>query len=311
MMIDLNYEENPTHFRNSPIWYNSLIRIANRPIFFRNWSSAGVNHVKDVLDQNTVFLKYNVFKTRYKIKTTFVNYYGVVSSIKTLKTYFQPHEIINPKSELTCGQKLLSSINICNAAYKSIVKRIATTPSNSQEKWLNDCENYEHLIQWDKSYILPFFCTKETKLQSFQFKLLHRRIASNDFLCKIGISLTDKCTFCEQNTETLVHLFWDCDSVQAFWQGIQDWIIRHQIKPQNFSLTQPLCLGLVENIEDTLLHHALLVGRYHIYSSKLNNTLPNIRIFTQIFLKCQEIERCFAYKTNTVQKYNRKWGCFK
>ena len=26
---DLNYEENPTHFRNSPIWYNFLIRIAN------------------------------------------------------------------------------------------------------------------------------------------------------------------------------------------------------------------------------------------------------------------------------------------
>ena len=25
---DLNYEENPIHFRNSPIWYNSLIRIA-------------------------------------------------------------------------------------------------------------------------------------------------------------------------------------------------------------------------------------------------------------------------------------------
>ena len=47
------------------------------------------------------------------------------------------------------------------------------------------------------------------------------------------------------------------------------------------------------------MHHALLIGRYHIYSSKLNKTLPNIQIFLQIFLKCQEVEKFFAYKTNT------------
>jgi len=65
---------------------------------------------------------------------------------------------------------------------------------------------------------LPFYCTKETKLQAFQFKLLHRRIATNDYLYKIGISLTDICTFCEQKKESLIHLFWDCEFVQTFWK---------------------------------------------------------------------------------------------
>jgi hypothetical protein len=157
------------------------------------------------------------------------------------------------------------------------------------------------LIKWDKSYILPFYCTKETKLRSFQFKLLLRRIATNDYLYKIGISLTDICTFCEQNTKTLIHLFWDCEFVQTFLQNIQHWLIQHQIKPREFSLTLNTCLGLVDSTEDILLHHALLIVRYHIYSSKVKKTLPILQVFSQTILKCQEIEKCYAYKTNRLE----------
>ena len=36
-------------------------------------------------------------------------------------------------------------------------------------------------VNWEKNtYLLASKCTKETKLTEFQFKLLHRRIATND-----------------------------------------------------------------------------------------------------------------------------------
>ena len=155
------------------------------------------------------------------------------------------------------------------------------------------------------------YCTRETKLQTFQFQLLHRRIATDNYLYKMGISLTDSCTFYEQTTETLIHLFWECEFVETFWQNIQYWLIQRQVKPQDFSLNLSTCLGLVDNTEDLLLHHVLVIGRYHIYSSKIKKTLPNLHIFSQTFLKCQEIEKCFAYKTNAVKKYNSKWNRFK
>ena len=66
----LNYEENLTDFGNTPIWYNSLIRIANQPIFYRKWSRVGVNQAKDILDHKSDFLKYEDFESRYKVKTT-------------------------------------------------------------------------------------------------------------------------------------------------------------------------------------------------------------------------------------------------
>ena len=111
--------------------------------------------------------------------------------------------------------------------------------------------------------------------------------------------------------QILYNFLWECESVQKFWQNIQYWLIQHQVKPQHFSLNLPTCLGLVDNTEDILLHYALLTGRYHIYSSKIKKTLPNLHIFSQTFLKCQEIEKCFAYKTNAVKKYNSKWNRFK
>ena len=64
---NLIHEENPTHFGNAPIWYNSLIRIENRPIFYSDWSRAGVNQVKDLLDQKFDFLKYQVLKLATKL----------------------------------------------------------------------------------------------------------------------------------------------------------------------------------------------------------------------------------------------------
>ena len=54
-------------------------------------------------------------------------------------------------------------------------------------------------VNWKSTYLLPFWCTKETKLREFQFKFLHRGIATNDFLYKIGIKQSDSCTFCGEN----------------------------------------------------------------------------------------------------------------
>ena len=37
----------------------------------------------------------------------------------------------------------------------------------------------------------------------FQFKLLHRRIPTNDFLAKIGIKDDPRCSFSKEETETV------------------------------------------------------------------------------------------------------------
>ena len=104
-----------------------------------------------------MFFKFNNFKSHYKVKTTFLTYYGVVSALTKLKKPLQDQVTMNSTNQPTCGQKLTSSSNICKEAYQLIVKRITSTPAKSQRKWIMDCENYQNSIEWDKSYILPSF----------------------------------------------------------------------------------------------------------------------------------------------------------
>jgi len=40
--------------------------------------------------------------------------------------------------------------------------------------------------------------------------------AQNNFLKKIGLVDSEKCTFCERETEKLAHLFWACPKTQYF-----------------------------------------------------------------------------------------------
>ena len=99
-------------------------------------------------------------------------------------------------------------------------------------------------VNWESTYSLPFWCSKETKLREFQFKPLHRRIATNDFLYKIGIKQSDSCTFCGETTENMVHLFWSCKYSNAFWKDCYQWIMQNTSKVEKFNLPGALLFGL-------------------------------------------------------------------
>ena len=95
-------------------------------------------------------------------------------------------------------------------AYKILVGKKQKEPVEAQRKWTADCrvETQEN-IDRDTVYRSSFLCTRISKLIVFQFKLLHRRLATNSFLTKINLKDNEQCTFCPENDrESLIHLFW-------------------------------------------------------------------------------------------------------
>ena len=73
---------------------------------------------------------------------------------------------------------------------------------------------------WEKIHITNYFCTIDTKLRSFYFKIFHRAIALNDFLFKIKRKESPNCTLCNKKEETMVHLFCDCEKVAPIWHDL-------------------------------------------------------------------------------------------
>ena len=154
---------------------------------------------KTVQDPN---IKEARLRNKWCPNVSFLEYYGVALAIqcafKTLKLRLPDHP--NPKNILTL---LNSSKKPSQLAYQIYRDKKCTCPEKSQAKWLRDCESEDVLnLNWRSIYLLPRKCTLSTKLRNFQFKLLHRRIATNSFLFKIKFSDTDLCCFCQNVQET-------------------------------------------------------------------------------------------------------------
>ena len=75
----------------------------------------------------------------------------------------------------------------------------------------------------EEIYSLRYQVALDTKSREFQYKLFHRYLATNDFLNKIGISSSPRCSLCDGADESLEHLFVSClftQSWQKFLNGV-------------------------------------------------------------------------------------------
>ena len=265
---------------------------------------ADITKVSNLLDETSSrFLTFEAFKEKYTIKANFLQYHSIVTAVLNAKKNFVFNQTTNT-------EQLVGSKRFCKLAYNILIERQASLPQKNQDKWIFDFQAYAAKeIDWSKTYSLPFLCTRESKLRVFQFKLVHRRISTNRYLLKVGLSSSEQCTFCENTSESLLHLFWECPKTKVFWNEVIKWLGNFScLLTKSFS--PQLCLGFVDDTTALLLHHALLIARYHIFWAKSMHHLPSLKLFIRNFLTCLEVERRFSLKNGFLAKFNKKWGAF-
>ena len=67
---EVKYEEmiiSDHHFRTLPLWYNSLVRVENRPVFFKEWFLKGITKVEHLMDESRKFLSLTAFHTTHNL----------------------------------------------------------------------------------------------------------------------------------------------------------------------------------------------------------------------------------------------------
>ena len=124
----LNFKKQLSNFSEKPIWYNSLIHIDNKPILYRNWSSAGIYFVSDLLEEESQFLTFDTFKEKFAIKAPFLQFHGEIYAISNIKC---KNHCPQMKGAKTDPKSLLSSEAFCKLAYKSILTQSASIPHKS------------------------------------------------------------------------------------------------------------------------------------------------------------------------------------
>ena len=151
-------------------------------------------------------------------------------------------------------------------------------------------------LNWKEVYQTAFQCTKSTKLITFNFKFLHRRISTNNFLKKIGLVDSEKCTFCEKERETGTFIL-DFPKTQSFCRtDFKVWLQPCQVIAKETPLEPDTALGLRPDSSKNKLqiNFCCLNAKYYIWLCRQKKCSPKLDNFLQYLKHIYEIENITA-----------------
>ena len=186
---------------------------------------------------------------------------------------------------------------------QKIIKEI-TIPPSSENFFKSNFdianENFEQI------YCIPFNATIYTKLRAFQFKINHNILYTNEKLHNVKLSDTPLCTFCNNEIETLVHLFVECNKVTNVWQEVIDKLL------QPFGVTNLTKSEIILGVETTpeqneIINHIILEVKYYIYVCKLEKCNPLFNRIKNRLKITERIENEIAFKAKKLPRHAYKW----
>ena len=75
---------------------------------------------------------------------------------------------------------------------------------------------------WPEIFRLPYSCTTDTQLQSFQYKILHRIFPCNKWLNIQKVIPSAQCQFCNE-LDDIEHYLCNCCHIVDFWTELEKW----------------------------------------------------------------------------------------
>ena len=173
---------------------------------------------------------------------------------------------------------------------------------SAQMKWekelsLPDDDTFKQI------YKVPFTCCRYTKLQTFQFKILHRIIACNYWLYKMKIHDTGICNLCNE-VDTIQHHFIDCLGTLHFWNlFFKWWNTLEAPNIQRYYVTDIIFGYPEKDNKIKVLNYVLLIAKYHIYKQKQNKSEP---FFPQMLMELKHqflVEEIISKNENNHSKF--------
>lgn len=254
------------------IWDNSFINICQKPISWKTWRLAGINRIRDLLHHSLPrFLSHIELGQKYGIAISFLEILQLRSAIPCQ----WKRKLISPARQEINDKPFFYNVEddptpvigkSSKFVYYTLVKFLKPTIT-SQVRWneifpINDQDQHEY---WTSIYKLPYKSARDTKLQAFQFRVIHRFLPCNQFLKNIRITREDKCSFCT-DTDSIQHFLFTCTLVQDFWRQLISWFAREA----DIQLTRAFLFGVPTTLpQASVINFILLFSKFYIYRQEL------------------------------------------
>ena len=212
------------------IWNNKDIRVNDKPVFYKTFFNSGLTLISDLRIDLDISDSYDIIAKTIET-SNFLIWAG-------LRLAIPPHLKLNLRANdhtfLTMPPSMIISNNDFNTLTKKSKDYYALLISRSAQLSKNALvlKNDFNLTedQLEKVFLLPHIVCFESCVKAFQYKVLNSILYTNFKLCKIGYIADDKCTFCKSESETLIHLFFNCVYSKLFWKDFEFYYYSVQFK---------------------------------------------------------------------------------
>ena len=271
-------------------------------LFFIKHFDKGITYLNDLQFNVDNVRSYESFKQK-GLNTNFLTWTALRSSI------------INMKSKSSCPIPTAGNLDPMNFDYKSKsfnaytakCKQFYSTMITSKARIPNGFKKLTadfELSNAQEVFSIPYLVASETYVWSFQYRVLNFILFTNDKLFKIGLSDSDKCSFCGTYTEDLYHLFFNCSFVQAFWNVFTVWWFDLSGEYLILSL-KDIMVGLLQR--NDLLNYLIILGKLTIWECRKNNTSPIFRLFLHKVEVKKQVEKIIAIRNRKLRDFQIRW----
>ena len=130
---------------------------------------------------------------------------------------------------------------------------------------------------------------------------------TNQKLVKMKTKEDPTCSWCTNNVQDLIHLFWECTKVNFLWLELSQWvstcigcnleikkelIFLHDIEAGNYTV---------------IINLIILIATRYIYVCKCLDILPTFKGIIKKISEIEYLERKISIENGKLYSHNKKW----
>ena len=303
------------------IWKNKLIQQPTDPkkksFSVLRWPQlykAGICKVKDLFTPEGNFIDLAHFCIINNIKHNFLQIAKVKKAIPgTWVTEIKSDRSRQESNSESCINFTVKSghvsadirFSLTKTVYNVIILKKSVIPT-SVRRWTETFEIDDY--DWPSIYKQPYIATRETKLQSFQYKIINRIVVCQKWLHDQKVVDSPYCLRCNENKkDDIIHHFTECKEVNVFWNHLEKWWNR--TAENNIKLTKKhIIFGFYyDNFEFECINCVLLIAKWHIQKQVYLEHRIDFFDFLVTLKQHLQIERYICISSDKLNKFNKKW----
>ena len=290
-------------YLNQVIWKNKYIQLPTGPRSKRrqtlHWPAlykSGIVKIKDLFTSDGKVIDLKMYCTDRNIKFNFIQILQVyraipklwMTEITTCKTAGRTDA---PLSVIIRNDMM--SVDLVSATtkkiYEYLIAKTYVRPT-TLNRWQETLDIDDG--DWNLIFRQPYIASRETKLQSLQYKIIHRIIPCQKWLYNLKVIDSPVCQRCPSNCiDTITHHLVECGGLNNFWVDLESWwnrVAEYKVRLH----TKHIIFGLYhDNHHFRTLNYVILLGKWFIRKQLYLDRPVNLNRYFVVLKQHLDIEK--------------------